>query len=57
MDAPPRFRIIFEKLEEAAADAKDSSASLMIEEVEAIAELRRMVLELTDAPVATYTTT
>jgi len=54
--AAARFRIVFEKLEEVSEDpAEVEMASL--EEAEEISELRKIVLEMTEPPTSTYTTT
>ena len=56
-DAATRFTIVFEKLEEVSTEFENSSGPGLIEEAEEIAELRRIVLEVTEPPAPTYTTT
>jgi hypothetical protein len=57
----PRFRIIFEKLAETAAEEREGDGASMSDELRAeideIAELRRLVLETTEPDQKSYTTT
>ena len=53
-----RFRLVFDELEgEIELQATLDEVAKVSTEAEEIAELRRIVLEVTDAPVATFTTT
>lgn len=56
-----RFKIIFEKLAEAAEEEHEGERAYtsdeMREEIDEIAELRRLVLETTDPDQKSYTTT
>ena len=50
------YVIVFEKLHDAASAAEGASADALREEIEEIAELRKMVLEITEPPPVSYTT-
>lgn len=58
-----RFRLVFEKLSKESASEATHQESLvrvveaMRPEMEEIAELRRLVLEITEPPPVSYTTT
>ena len=52
------YTIVFEKVAEASSDvAPAGSADATTDDIEEIAELRRAVLEITQPPVISYTTT
>lgn len=57
-----QFRIVFEKLREAVVEEMERDASsedleAIARETEAIAELKRIVLETSEVPPKSYTTT
>jgi len=58
----PRFKMVFKKLSEAAAEEAGlkesiSEAAALRAEIEEISELRRLVLETTEPEPKSYTTT
>ena len=57
-DAQFRFKLIFDALEEASSGVQgEPAATSLIDEAEEIAELRRVVLEVTEPTGTTLTTT
>ncbi len=57
-DAQLRFKLVFDALEEASGGVQgEPAATSLIDEAEEIAELRRVVLEVTEPTETTLTTT